>query len=202
MDSVFIQKKIIAYITANSGLDQGRTYLGISKIADCQRRAFREYFNGPTLTPESHVNCFMGYEHERLIMQILISSGIAKSFPDDRHKEIVSTIDPRFRGHIDGIATDESLLEIKSVSTKKFIKIMQTGRALYPHFSQVQLYMRYGNFPRALIVYRNRETYEHIVIDVPYIPSKALQFEERAKSLLQAIDDNRLPACECGYCHD
>lgn len=202
MDSVSIQKQIIKYITENSGLDQSRTYLGISKIADCPRRAFREYFNGPTLTPDSHRMCYAGYEQERLIMQILVDCRIAKSFPDDRHKEVVSTIDPRFRGHIDGIAIDESLLEIKSVSTKKFEKVLQTGRALYPHFIQTQLYMRYGSFPRALIIYRNRETYEHLVIDVPYIPAKALEFENKSKSLLQAIDDNRLPACECGHCHE
>ena len=39
-------------------------------------------------------------------------------------------------------------------------------------------------------------------IDVRYDPAQALKFENKAQSLLQAIDDNRLPACECGYCHD
>ena len=188
-------------MTTNSGLDQHRDYLGISKIADCPRRAFREYHNGPSLTPESHVMCYAGYEQERLVMEILERSGIARP-PESINREVTSPFDNRLRGHIDGVAVDGSLLEIKSVNSRKFEKLFETGRALFPHYVQVQLYMRYGYFARALVVYRNRETYGHIVMSVRYVPERAEEFETKAKLLLQAIDENKLPACECRHCHD
>jgi hypothetical protein len=196
--SVEVEQKILEFMTTNSGLDQHRDYLGISKISDCPRRAFREYHDGPILTPESHVMCYAGYQHEREIMDILINTGIAVAI----NKEVISPFDNRLRGHIDGLARDGSLLEIKSVNTRKFEKLLETGRALFPHYVQVQLYMRYGHFARTLVVYRNRETYGHIVMSVRYVPERAEEFETKAKLLLQAIDENKLPACECRHCHD
>ena len=50
------------------------------------------------------------------------------------------------------------------------------------------------------MIYRCRETYEHIVLTVLYMESQALKFELKAKRLLDAIDRKIEPECECGRC--
>lgn len=183
-------------LTASAGLDQHRNYLGISKISDCPRVAVREYFDGPSLTEQAYRMCFAGYEHELSIVELLARAGIAFW----SGKEVVAPFDPRLRGHIDALTRDDDLLEIKSVSTFKFAEVRKNKKVLKPHFIQVQLYLRYGPWQQAFVVYRNRETYEHQVIRVPYVAIQAERYEEKARMMLRYIDRNELPSCECGRC--
>lgn len=199
MDAKFIEQKITEYILANSGLDQHRDYLGISKIGDCPRKAYREYFEGGSFTEENHRMCFTGYEQEGQILNMLATLGLIRLIGNDE-KEVVAPFDPRLRGHIDGLTRDGDLLEVKSVSWKRFQSIQENHRALSRHFIQVQLYMLYGRWARAFIVYRCRETYEHVVIHIPFNGNQALKFQQKAARLLECIDKREEPVCECGRC--
>jgi hypothetical protein len=198
MNAQEIQNKIDAYIAANSGLEQHRNYLGISKIAGCPRAAVLEYRNGVELTEQAHRMCYAGYEQEKEIYSLAFKARVANL--GTRDVEVVSNFDNRLRGHIDSDTVDGELLEIKSVSLAKFEKVENTGRALFGHFIQVQLYMRYGPWKTCFIIYRCRETYEHIVIRVPYQEGQAAKFEKKAKDILRHIDAGTLPECECGRC--
>lgn len=198
MDTITFQNKLTEYITQHSGLELKRDYLGISKIADCPRRAALEYRNGITPTEESHRNSFMGYEQEARVLQIVGAVGMLRRV----NVEVVAPFDNRLRGHLDGDVSDTDLIEIKSVSLSKFQKIRESKRALTRHYIQVQLYMQYGGYKRAWIIYRCRETYEHEVICVEHSHNSAMKYEGKARRILAAIDSDEIPACECGYCKD
>jgi len=196
MNASLLQVGLIQQIERKSGLDQHRDYLGISKIAECPRAAVREYFHGPSLTEQAYRMCFAGYEHERSIIELLAQARLAKPIT----VEVVAPFDERLRGHTDALTMDDDLLEIKSVSVTKFQQVVRSTKALQKHFAQVQLYMRYGDWRQTFIVYRCRETYEHIVVRAPYVPIQAERYEQKAMMMLRYIDRNELPTCECGRC--
>ena len=190
-----ITNKINDHIIKNSGWEPTRNYLSISHISGCPRRAVFEYKNGFKVEEGTHRMCYAGYEQEKSVKDILIQTGIIQRV----NVEVVAPFDERLRGHLDG-ANVEAVIEIKSVSSRKWEKLQREGRAFYEHFVQCQLYMRYGGWRKAFVVYRNRETYEHKTVEILYNASKAQEFELKAKIILDAIDGGELPDCTCGRC--
>lgn len=196
MNATQIQRWLKEQIEIHSGLDQHRDYFGISKIGDCPHHAVIEYLKGMQISEEAHRMCFAGYEHERSILELLAWAGCAKLLT----VEVIAPFDQRFRGHIDSLTISDDLLEIKSVSTQKFQQVIEASKPLKKHAMQVQLYMRYGHWRQAFVVYRNRETYEHYVCRVPYFEESARRYEEKAIRILACIDRGEIPPCECGWC--
>jgi len=194
----YLLTKIIEYITENSGFELKRSYISISHLSECPRKIVREYLDGFTLEEHTHRMAYAGYESEDNMKNMLRLLG----FLETENVEVVAPFDERLRGHLDGVWED-SVIEIKSVSRRQFDKIVQkTDRIPWKHYVQVQMYMRYSGLGRALVFYRNRETYEHMVIAIPFNGPQALKFEDKAKHILAAIDDGRLPECECGKCEE
>lgn len=200
MDTKKLHDQLTEAIIENSGLEQNRDYVGFSKIGDCPRKIYTEYMQkqNVSITESDHFYCYAGYHQEADVANLLIKIGVLD--PTSRGKEIVSDISPIFKGHIDGLAMDGALIEIKSVSNQKYDSIKEKGKSLFRHFVQVQLYLRYGKMPYALIIYRNRETYEHMVMYVPYVKSAADEQEKKALIILDAIKDGKAPACTCHKC--
>lgn len=196
----FIEHALSCQIEKESGLDQHRDYLGISKIAECPRKAYQEYME-PILitTPEMHRFCYAGYHQEADVLRLLNAAGFEVL---ENGKEVVSPLDHRLRGHIDGYTLDGHLIEVKSLNAEKFRRVQADGRVLYKHFVQVQLYMRYGGWKSCFVIYRCRDTYEHFVVEVPYQPASADKFERKAMALLSSIDRKERPECECGHCKE
>lgn len=198
MNAEEISTSLIRQIVIGSNLDNHRDYLGISKIFDCPRKAYIEYMDGiGDIDEATHRFCYAGYEQERSVISLLQQAGIGCL---DSGLEVTAPFDNRLRGHIDGVTNDNELLEIKSLTVDKFRRVNADGRALFKHFVQVQLYMRYGGWKQAFIVYRCRETYEHFVVSVPYHEHRAEYFERKARTILDAIDAGVPPHCECGKC--
>jgi hypothetical protein len=191
-----IIEKIDEYIATHSNFDTHRDYLGMSKISGCPRQVVNEYLYGTPPSELAHRMSYAGYEQERMVREMLFGAGIARLAT----REIVSPFDARLKGHIDAETVEGDLLEIKSVSVERFRKLWTDDRPLLSHNIQVQLYMRYGSYRNCLIVYRCRETYEHLVFDVRYNAGQAEKYEAKAKRILEAIDSDILPGCECGRC--
>lgn len=202
MDTTTFQTRIDEHLRSHSGLEQKRDYLGISAIGKCPRQVVRDFLYGKgELSMEAHQNCYGGYMFERDVMSRLQEAGIARSV---NQYEVVATFDPRLRGHVDGetIETEPDLVEVKSLNRRKFETVKQTHMALNEHFAQVQLYMHYGPWRTCWIVYVCRETLEHHVVKVGYLQRQAIKFEMKAQRMLDHIDGEMLPACECKYCRD
>jgi len=115
-------------------------------------------------------------------------------------REVVASFDPRFRGHTDGMVNDTRLLEIKSVNPERFKKVRAHGIPLSEHYAQVQMYLRHGGFPDAMILYVDVATYEHYPIFVVPDAFYADLIDDKIKRVLAAIDTKTPPRCECGYC--
>jgi hypothetical protein len=199
-----LESNIDMHIRKHSGLDVMRNYLGISQVVKCSQMAYNNYLNGGDTSDYHHRMCYVGYLFERDVLGRMREMRIANM---DR-REVVSPVDDRLRGHIDGLTAWGDLLEIKSVSSSKFDLVCGQNRALHEHNDQVQLYMRYGGWKFAWVVYVCRETFEHKVIRVRYDELRAGRLEQKALDILKAIDatlqgregGGEQPKCECGYC--
>lgn len=200
MNAQTIQNEITKAIIAKSGLEQHRDYVGFSKIGNCPLQIYREFMSKQktTTTESDHRFCYAGYHQEDDIAGILESAGILA--PGTRNTQIVSSISPIFKGHIDGLTIGGELIEIKSVNGERFERIRSKQKCDYRHFIQVQLYMRYGGMPCAFVIYRNRDTYETLVLRVPYVKGVADDLEKKALEILDAIKNETAPACTCGHC--
>lgn len=190
-----LEAQLAKHLRLHSGLES-RSYLGMSQVAKCARQAYDSFVDGPDLTDFQHRMCYAGYVYEQDVLQRMREMRVARL---DR-RELVASFDDRFRGHIDGVTAWNDLLEIKSVTASKFELVDKGNRALHEHNDQVQLYMRYGGWNYTWLVYVNRESFEHRVIRVRYDEQRAVDMENKAKKILQAIDARQRPKCECGYC--
>ena len=199
MDAKTLLDTLNHQIEKQSGLEENRNYLGISKVGKCPRAAYKEYTNGIEIFPDSHRMCFAGYEQEGSVIELLTNGGILTSI-NSLNIEVVAPFDKRLKGHVDAVTKDKALIEIKSTTRRAFDNILESHRCSSEHFTQIQLYMRYGGWDTAFVIYRCRETYRHQVIKVPYISRTAERFENKAKMILEAIDRKEPPACECGRC--
>lgn len=205
MNTTYLQDAIDQHLVQHSGLEAKRDYLGISAIGKCPRQVVREYLHGKTdITLQAHQMCYGGYLFEQDVMKRLIEIGIARvpALEGEQQTEVISALDPRLRGHVDGETVDGDLLEIKSLTRNKFEKVKSTHMALSEHFAQVQLYMKYGPWKKCWVIYVCRETLEHHVVKVTYLHTQAIKFEMKAQRLLAHIDSGILPECECRYCKE
>lgn len=194
----YLLNRITEYIVGHSGFETRRDYLSLSHLSECPRKIVREFRDGFTVEAHTHHMAYAGYEHERNLLAMLRDMEMLEQV----NVEVVAPFDARLRGHMDG-TLDGNVLELKSVSQRQFDKVANKGtKVLWKHFVQVQMYMHYSGLRRALVIYRNRETYEHMVIAVTYLEGQALKFEEKAREILRAIDEDRLPECECGHCKE
>lgn len=191
-----VEEQIARNLRLHSGLEAKRGYLGMSQVARCPREAYRAFVKGIDLSDQSHRMCYAGYLHERDVLDRLRAINFAVL---DR-REIVAPFDQRLRGHIDGVTHDGDLLEIKSLANGPFYGVKNRGEVLWRHNDQVQLYMRYGGWRAAWVVYVCRETLEHKVLRVPCDQEHGNRMELKAIKILQAIDAGVEPACECGKC--
>lgn len=190
------EDSINQHLRKHSGLEVLRPYLGISQVAQCPRLAYMSFMSGNEPSDYNHRMCYAGYLFERDVLQRMREMRLATL---DR-REVVAEFDDRLRGHIDGLTTWGDLLEIKSMTRSKFDLVHQQNRALHEHNDQVQLYMRYGGWRFAWVVYVCRETFEHKVVRVRYDAGRAQKLEAKARGILAAIDRGEKPECECGYC--
>ena len=188
-----LQNRIMNYIRAHSGFETKRTYVGMSHLSECPADQFTTFRDGLPETDYNHRMAYLGYALETVEKAILVNAGVLRSVG----REIVAEFDNRIRGHIDGETVDGDLVEIKTVSTVRFERILESGKALRDHFTQVQAYMHFGGYRHAEIIYVCRDDFRHHVVHVAYQPGLGEQIEAKARRVLAAIDEGRQPPCEC-----
>lgn len=178
--------------------DCQRTYLGMSRIGECPRRLYNELVYGRKQAgPVTRRYCHEGYLHEKDIIERLNKAGL---IVDNCGRELVAPFDERFRGHIDGELDSGTLLEIKSVSPHKFNEVRSTHMLLSQHTAQVQMYMRYGHYRCAYVIYKCRDDGQIFIVVVDINERAGERLEQKARHILQAIDAGESPACQCGEC--
>jgi hypothetical protein len=114
---------------------------------------------------------------------------------------VVARFDHRFRGHIDGVLKDGTLLEIKSTVQQDLDTIIANKTFKAHHLKQIEMYLEHGNYAKAIIVYVARDTGRMFALNVPRIESLIQALNEKAQRILAAFDAQQPPACECGRCN-
>jgi len=197
MRPIDLEQLIMLHIRNNSGFETKRPYLGMSHLSDCPRKQYLDFMHGMAPNDIRHLGAFSGYTFEHIELNLLVQIGIIKPL---LRRELVASFDPLLRGHIDAETKDGDLVEIKSVSTRKFDLVCKTNRPLREHFEQVQAYMHFGNYRQTFIVYVCRETFQHKVFQIFYNPDVSKELEVKARLILASILSRKPPVCICGKC--
>lgn len=181
-----------------------RDYLGISQIWKCPRELYLDLVNGRERPGIQLARLFHeGYIHEADVLEQLEAAGVEVW---NTGREVTAPWDGRFRGHIDGevageVEGERQLLEIKSVTREKFELVMRHG-PLKRHLDQARMYLRYGDYERGLIVYKEREGGDIWVCEVWRSEEREIGLEEKARHVLLGVDEGISPGCECGRCRE
>ena len=184
-------------VAATCRYEAKRNYLSMSKIAECSRKIALEFVNGTKPDYNTKARCWLGYNFEDIVAQWLIEEKIL--LPESRGKEI-SVFGGKFKGHIDGHSNQMKLIEIKSVSTDKFERILRDIKVPTKNFFQTQTYMYNGGFKEAMIIYVCRETMEFEVRSFNRVDKIGQRMNEKALRILDALNNMKIPVCDCGYC--
>ncbi len=178
---------------------QQRDYLGMSSIGQCPRKIFFELVEGKPDDDRLAWYSYAGYMHEHSLIRLM---GFE---PPAQQIEVVSAFDSRFRGHVDYVLADGTLIECKSVDWSNFTKLYGGPKA--EHVDQVQMYLRHGGWPRALIVYTARDIVYREWAGVPIrvfeiLPDPARQdaLDAKARDILLRLPNSTPPDCTCGWC--
>ncbi|MCL4296308.1 MAG: hypothetical protein KJ077_11290 [Anaerolineae bacterium] len=200
MEAVELKRLLVDGIKENARL--GRDYLGMSQIAKCSRQLYFDLKQGERYDDQTYWYTWLGYMFQYELLRAL-PGGV-----EYVSREIVAFYDPRVKGHVD-FELDGDLVEIKTVNWAKFQKAIQEG-VHRDDYQQVQMYLRHGGWPRALVVYicrdvPHREWYSIPVWVLEVLPeaSMADTLDAKAKTILAAVDaGGPAPECDCGWCRD
>ena len=210
MDPQTAKQRVMQYVRTHSGLEQPLPYLRMSKIGYCPRWLYDHFGrSNDTGLPsnQAHLNCISGTMYESKMLELLAGGGICDpkwvTLPkDDSSREMVAAFDTRFRGHFDARTCDGDLVEIKSMDADQYRRFTRTSQFDRHYLWQVQAYLRYGNFERALFVSVCREPFAYWFQFVRRDELIGTRIEEKAMTVLAAIDarDPSQLTCECAHC--
>lgn len=189
-----LRKQLLNWTLTHSGAEF-RDYLGMSRIAECPRLLYDELLYGRDWSTAAHLLCYQGYLHERDVLARLQAMNGHQLGPGRQFSDFGG----RFRGHSDA-EWDGDLLEIKSTVSQDLDRIRENKHLSVRHFWQIQTYMHYGRYARALVVYVARDTGYLYVAQIRYLEHIAERARLKASVILEAIDHKEPPDCECGHC--
>lgn len=191
-----VMKELLLDAIGDEWDDGGRHFM--SQIGQCPRKVWRDLVDGHQRpSNQGRRYCHEGLVHEQDIIERLEAFGVPVL---NQGAELVAGFDERVVGHIDG-EVDGDLLEVKSCTRPAFDNVRWRG-AKRRHEEQVQLYLRYGEYERGLIVYKCRDTGEIWVVEVRRDDEVGRMLEERAMAILRAVDRGVAPGCTCGRCKE
>jgi hypothetical protein len=94
---------------------------------------------------------------------------------------VLSAYGGRLTGHTDGDIDSDTVVEIKTVPNAEIISRMKSdGKVPFKVFSQVNAYMLWGPYKRALVIYETRNEGRLWLVEV--LPNNRVQAELQAKA--------------------
>lgn len=157
-------------------------YLPVEQILE-------RYRNGYNPDADQKLKLFQGTQSERGMRGRLeiVCKKLGLEWGEPR---VLSAYGGRLTGHTDGDIDGETVVEIKTVPDVEILHRMKSdGRVPFKVFSQVNAYMLWGPFKRALVIYETRN--EGFLWLVEVLPNNRVQAELQAKveSVLAQIKD-------------
>lgn len=99
----------------------------------------------------------------------------------------------RVAGAVDGILSDGSGFELKTVNSMKFGKILKSDLPLWPHLMQTHAYMEALGIDTFSIVYENRDTAAWKEFRVKQMDEVKFALDMLMNRLLKSIENEELP---------
>lgn len=177
-----------------------RPWLGMSQIDRCPAQIYDQLTGGNG--HEAGVLQAMAYWDSRMhkadLIERLEAVGLYQPLG-----ELAAPWDGRFRGHPDGQLTvpgsAPAVLQIHTMPGVKFEELREHGYPRQAHYYQVQCYMLYSGLTEACILYKCRETGRVWPVGVMAHAGHQAELEQKARRLLEAVDDGQRPPCGCGH---
>lgn len=192
-----------------------RDYLGMSQIGNCPYQTYNDVVNPQPANHRLNWYNWSGYLHEDGIREALEFSGVSLLPKDDPHHSLVAPFDGRYRGHVDFITDDWTVIDVKTVNTYKYKSMRAGGYIPMYNYAQIQAYLDHGGFEHGVLVYLCRDlpyrlwedTSEPWVNDsmsngfvpafwaVDIFPDESYQdlLNRKAELILEAIDNKEPP---------
>ena len=199
LDARTLQQRLVRYTIENSGHESARDYLGMSQIYRDEDELVAMMSSGVQWRPEArdHLRLYCGYLFEDDIKERLVRAGLCTE-KGAAEREVVATFDERFRGHLDGVIKDGSLLEIKSTFEDKLDRIRRDRRLPRAHYEQLQMYLFHGGFAErgktGFVVYVARDTGSLYVREVRPSDHVIEKLNDKAVRVLSRVDRQQLAA--------
>jgi hypothetical protein len=205
------------YAKYKSMPQEERAYLGASVIGNECRRALWYAFRWAN-PPQEHLPRIMrlfdtGQREEQRIIEDLTAGGVTLLSTQAGFCELGG----HFRGHIDGLVgglpeapKTLHILEVKTHNDKSFKALLVDGvkKSKPAHYAQIQIYMHYFGYERALYVAVNKNDDNIFVDRVAYNKKEAKQLADLAEAIIRAPappyklhdDPSKPTAYVCGWC--
>lgn len=154
-----ISQQLEAYTASISNFQPMRNYVSMSHAVEDAETLIRQYKEGYPDTLDIRLKCYKGYQWERDLMERMSQAFRTQvSIPllpsEDKDFEL-SAFSGLVRGHLDG-KFEGYPLECKTVPLDEHLP--QEGKVSKRIYWQLQSYMLYGHWPKALVIYESRET--------------------------------------------
>ena len=182
-----------------------RNYLGMSQIGSPCGRALWYGFRGFTpsaIEGRAKMIFSLGDRVEEEVIKWIELAGYRVT---DRQRTLVG-VNGFFRGHwdglIEGISSSLHILEIKSANTKRFKAYEAQGiKDLSPqYYCQVQCYMGYSGYEKALFVVMNKDNCELYTERIKFSKADFAMIETRARNIIYSNEAPPKAADNCQYC--
>ena len=187
-----LQSQLTAFIAKDSGTQDRRPFIGLSEMYHCPWQIYDRYLHGVPASVDERLKFAVGNDLHEMMVDRLTRMGLY------RPAQAIDLFDGLIQGHPDGVIEDD-LLEIKTIEREEWFPDLHKklpGKMYW----QVQAYMFYGGYPRALAVYLARNTGRILAFHIQPNRAIAARIDEKASLLLEAVKAGSPPKCECGRC--
>lgn len=187
-----LQRDLIDWTVRNSGHDEHRPYIGLSTLADCERAIYNRFFNRTGVPLAERLKHKAAHEIEENIKARFRAMGI---YSGPRKIVLHGGL---VRGHTDGGILG-ALLEIKTVPMEEHIPA-SAPKIPFKVKYQSQAYMHYGSYDMTLVLYYARASGAFRIFELLKDRSFGHVIDEKVSRLVEAVTNQKQPACECGRC--
>lgn len=180
--------------------ETSRDYIGASSIgSECLRQIWYECkgYEGEALSPKIKRTFAIGKQLESLILDELEQAGmyIVRDW-----WELVDEDLPYFRGHVDAIADNDTIIEIKTAKDSSHKLFVKNGLLRWQpkYYAQVQAYMGMSGIEKAIVIVLNKDSSElwdeEIKLDSNYYEGLRFKAEVIYESTKEPVRINNSPA--------
>lgn len=161
-----------------------------SSLGECSRRVVLGYLGAPQdpIDLDSLDLMSMGTRDHFWWQLEAITMGWMKEAEAWRHIPSL-----RLGGSLDGILSDDSIFELKTVISSKFSRIIREGAPLYAHVLQVHAYFILSGLRWASLVYQSRDTGDFHEFRLEREDAKVDEVMELLAKLDRYVDVDELP---------